>query len=371
MKIVFFARYLPAEGSTAHMYSVAKNLVDKGHDIYILSRGPGDDPNAIDLFEKAKISSVHFIKIPFPLYTKINLFTRVQQVISYVFATPFALFQLFKIKPDVVHAHYPVTTYLASIYRFLTGKKFIVTHHIMGIPKHILNRKANYAIAISRELQEYLASTYKYKKNEVKLIFNGVPETEITSDKNFNLILKEKYNVPQNRIVFGFVGSVSYRKGLDVMVKALKNCKHLKIHLIVLGDGEIDWFKQIVNESQIGDMVTLIPFRDPKDIYSMIDALILPSRVEGFPLVPLEAMMMKKPVIRSNIEGAHDQIFEGKNGYLFESENYLQLADLIEKITLNPNGLINLGENAYEHVLNNFSENLMVDKMLELYDRTI
>lgn len=371
MKIVFLARYLPAEGSTTHMYAAAKNLVERGHEVRILSRGPGNDPSAIKIYEKAKLDGIQFTKLPFPLFTKVTFLSRFQQLISYIFATPFAMFQLFKIKPDVIHAHYPVTTYLAAIYRFLTGKKFIVTHHITGIPKHIFNKKADYVIAISRELQEDLVTSYNYEKNQVKLIFNGVRDLIINKENRDNLKLRKTYGIPQNTILFGFVGSISYRKGVDILAKAFNQCKQLNIHLVVLGNGETDWLNQLLKDYHIENMVTLIPFRDPTDIYAMIDVLILPSRQEGFPLVPLEAMMMKTPVIRSNIQGAEDQIIDGVNGYLFESENHLQLGHIIEKIALHPELLAELSENAYQHATANFSENTMIDSMLELYHKTI
>ena len=370
MKIVFLARYLPAEGSTTHMYAVAKNLIERGHKVYIFSRGPGNDPSAISIFKQAKLDGIQFVKLPFPLFDKINIFTRSQQLASYIVVTPVTLFQLFKLKPDVVHAHYPVTTYLAALYRSVTRKKFIVTHHITGIPKHIFNRKADYVIAISRELEEDLISSYKYNKDQVKLIFNGVRDHKIIQETNGNLNPRDAYGIPQDTVLFGFVGSISHRKGLDIIIKAFGHSKHLKIHLIILGNGEVNWLHQLINEHQIEDLVTLIPFRDPTDIYTMMDVLILPSRQEGFPLVPLEAMMIKKPVIRSNIQGADDQILDGKNGYLFESENHMELAQIIETITLEPSLLIDLGENAYQHAATNFSENSMIDKMLELYELT-
>lgn len=370
MKIVFLARYLPAEGSTTHMYAAAKNLIERGHEVYILSRGPGDDPSAIRIFEKAQQDGVRFVKLPFPLFKNINLLTRSKQLASYVFVTPFTLFQLYKLKPDVVHAHYPVTTYLAAIYRFLTGKKFIVTHHITGIPKHVLNRKADYVIAISRELEEDLISSYKYDKNQVKLIFNGVRDHKTSHETNVIRKTREAYGIPPHAILFGFVGSISHRKGVDIIIKAISKCRNLKIHLVILGNGETEWLTKLINDNQVGPMVTLVPFRDPTEIYCMIDALILPSRQEGFPLVPLEAMMMKKPVIRSNIQGASDQIIEGINGYLFESENHLELSQIMQKIALEPNLLMDLGENAYQHAVTNFSENSMIDQMLEVYDMT-
>ncbi|WP_225037166.1 glycosyltransferase family 4 protein [Winogradskyella sp. SM1960] len=370
MKIVFFARYLPAEGSTTHMYAVAENLIARGHTVYILSKGPGEDDSAIRLFEKAKLKGIKFVKLPFPLHGKIRLLTRFRQLATYLYAIPFALYQLHKIKPDVIHAHYPVTTYLAAIYRFLTGKKFIVTYHNMKIPQHIFNRKADYVIAISRELERDLVSNYNYKKDEVKLIFNGVKEQDNVVDEQAVRGLKEINKIPKDRLILGFVGSISYRKGIDILIKGIERCKHLKIHLIILGDGNVDRLTNLINDSEVNELVTLIPFRDPNDIYNMIDVLILPSRVEGFPLVPLEAMMMRKPVIRSNIQGAYDQIIEGENGYLFEPENPIQLAKIIERITLNPDVLKVMGEKAYQHANLNFSENMMVDKLLDVYKLT-
>ena len=371
MKIVYLARYLPAEGSTTHMYSVAENLIERGHSVYILSGGHGDNPSALTLFEKVKSSGVKFIKLPFPIYNKINFRTKLYQLFSYIFSIPFALFYLFKLKPDVIHAHYPVTTYLAAIYRFLTGKKFIVTHHNMKIPKHMFNRKGDYVIAISRELEINLVSDYNYKKSEVKLIFNGVKDHKYTLDKDSVLNLKRINNIPIDRVIFGFVGRISHRKGVDILIAAIERCKHLKIYLIIVGEGKIDWLKNLIDAKKLSNLVTLIPFRDPRDIYNMIDVLILPSRMEGFPLVPLEAMMMRKPVIRSNIEGAKDQINEGENGFLFESENVVQLAAIIETIVSHPNTLKALGENAYKQAVNHFSEDIMVNKMLKVYSLTL
>ena len=367
MKIVFLARYLPAEGSTTHMYAVAKNLCKRGHQIYILSRGTGGDPNANLLYENAKAHGVRFVKLPFPLYSKISFFTRCQQLIAYIYSIPIALFQLYRLKPDVIHAHYPVTTYVAAIYRYLTGKKFIVTHHNMNIPKHIFNRKGDYAIAISRELETSLRTTYGYNKDEIKLIFNGVKDHNMVLDAASVLNLKETNGIPTDTMIFGFVGTIGTRKGVDVLIEAFAQCKHRNLHLIILGDGNVDWLKDLISKYKVQQQITLIPFRDPMEVYNMIDVLILPSRVEGFPLVPLEAMMMKKPVIRSNIEGAEDQIIEGENGYLFDSENIMQLASIIDNIAMHPEKLKTYGENAYNYVSRNFSEDLMVDQTLQVY----
>ncbi len=371
MKIVLLARYLPAEGSTTHMYSVAENLVERGHTVYMLSRGPGKDASAMQLYHQIKSRGVNFITLPFPLYNKINLITQFNQLLHYLFAVPIALFYFFKLKPDVIHAHYPVTTYLASIYRGLTGKKFIVTYHNMHIPRHLLNRKADYAIAISRELEEDLVANYGYQKTEVVRIYNGVKDRNCILMPQGIQNLKKAYHIPLEPMLFGFVGTLNHRKGIDVFLKAMQRCAHLNVHGVILGDGKDKAMENFVREHHLEERLTFIPFRDPSDIYNMMDVLILPSRVEGFPLVPLEAMMMKTPVIRSNIEGAKDQIQDGVNGYLFESEDDDELAKIIEELSSDPKRLSLMGEHAFAHVKGHFSEDMMVDKMLKVYRRTL
>jgi hypothetical protein len=61
---------------------------------------------------------------------------------------------MYKIKPDVVHVHYPVTSYIATFYQSFTGTKFITTFIFSGILKHTLHKEADFVIAISQNYEE-------------------------------------------------------------------------------------------------------------------------------------------------------------------------------------------------------------------------
>ncbi|MFP3339836.1 glycosyltransferase, partial [Micrococcus sp. SIMBA_131] len=86
--------------------------------------------------------------VRFPLNTMYGFWGKVSQMLLYTFVIPKVIFMMWKIKPDVIHVHYPVTSYLAKIYGKITGRKFLTTHHISGIPKHPLHKKADAVIAI-------------------------------------------------------------------------------------------------------------------------------------------------------------------------------------------------------------------------------
>ncbi len=74
-------------------------------------------------------------------------------------------------------------------------------------------------------------------------------------------------------------------------------------------------------------------------------AVVSPSiLMENCPLVALEAMKNKKPIIASNLGGIPDLINHGKNGYLFEIGNYKKTAKYIKKLYNDPELSIKLGE---------------------------
>lgn len=70
MKVVFLARYLPQEGSTTHMYTLAKGLIDRGHEIHVVSAGPKQDESAIKIYREMIDYGIKHHKVGFPLKKK-------------------------------------------------------------------------------------------------------------------------------------------------------------------------------------------------------------------------------------------------------------------------------------------------------------
>lgn len=372
MKVLFFARYLPQEGSTTHMYTLAKGLIDRGHEVHMISAGPKEDDSAIKIFNNITDYGMKHHKVGFPLKPSFNLLGKVNQLIKYMLATPKALYIVLKIKPDVIHVHYPVTSYIAKIYCKLNRRKFITTHHITGIPKHPLHKKADYVIAISRELKDELENIFEYDNDQVKLIFNGVSESkfnkEITKEQKMNI--KKELGINEDDIIVGFVGSFNKRKGIDILLEACSYIKNRNIKIILVGDGDIDWIRNLITKFELNEITNIYKFQDPQKFYSIFDIFVLPSRQEGFPLVPLEAMMMGVPVIRSNVEGSYDQITNGENGFIFENENSEELSECIIKLIDNSKLRNDMGRKSKDKAIREFSQKIMIDKLIELYNES-
>lgn len=373
MKILFLARYLPLTGSTMHIYSLAKGFIDRGNEVYIISAGPKKEDGAIRIFKDIVDYGVKHYKVKLPLNPNFSILGKMHQFCLYIMAIPKVMYLMFKLKPDIIHVHYPVTSYLAKIYTKLTGKKFITTYHISGIPKHILHRKADYAIAISRELYEELLKRFRYNKEQIRLIFNGVSTDKFHKkvSEQFKCSAKEELNLPLDRPIIGFIGSLCARKGVDILLEACSKLTDIDFHVVLVGNGNVQWIEELINRFNLDGRVSIYPFQDPVKFYSVFDIFVLPSRKEGFPLVAIEAMMMGIPTIRSNVEGASDQIEHGINGYIFENENPIELSEYIKLLLQNKELREKIGERAQLYAVNNFSEDIMIDKILQVYKEAI
>lgn len=373
MRIILLAKFLRKDGASAHIYTLAKELNRRGHEVHIISAGPTKDKNAIDLFNISVIGNIKHHKVIFPCYAKFDFTHKILQLIRYICSIPQVLTIMLKINPDIIHVHYPVTSYISWIYCRLFRKKFITTYHITGIEKQILHKKADAAIAISSELRDEIRARWKYKEEEIYTVFNGVDRKRF--DKNVSVenkeILKDKFNIPKGKIIVGFVGTYEYKKGIDILIEACSGIDKSKYHLVLVGDGDINWVCSNINKFEIKDNITLQPFQDPVDLYSIFDIFVLPSRNEGFPLVAIEAMMMGVVTIRSKVSGATDMINDKINGCLFDNLDIIQLRECIENLIEDIDLRERISKEGKRKVINNFTEEIMINNMLKSYEDVI
>jgi glycosyltransferase involved in cell wall biosynthesis len=114
----------------------------------------------------------------------------------------------------------------------------------------------------------------------------------------------------QGRLV-GIVGRVSAKqKGHDVLLRALSQLGDgdAGVELVVGGAGrDTDALRAFARELGVGDRVTFLgPLERPAELYCAVDALVIPSRFEGLPLVALEALALGVPGIASAVDGLAD-----------------------------------------------------------------
>lgn len=188
--------------------------------------------------------------------------------------------------------------------------------------------------------------------NEVKqiLINYGVNDRKIIVQHIGSLIASKKIEVKREnghkKFVFGFIGGVTYYKGIHVLVEAylkLSVDQKEKSEILIFGKYQEDYKSAIDLKYGSKKGYQNIKFegqyfaQDLEKIYPQIDIMVLPSTCnDTAPQTIFESYAAGIPIIGSNIGGFPDFIEHDKNGLLFEAGNSADLKEKMEYILENP-----------------------------------
>jgi len=186
-------------------------------------------------------------------------------------------------------------------------------------------------ICVSEEMIEVSKSQRQLKN--LKLLHNGF------DSKSF-FIKPEEVDRSRSQIKLVSVGHFQRVKGHDILLEAMKiiESKHKGLYTLSLrGDGDLyEAYAYYVKAHNLENVVRFVgPIDNLRSFLVEHDFFILPSRSEGLPAAPLEAMACGLPVISSNVGGMLELIDERQNGLFFEKENSEDLANKIIDATQN------------------------------------
>lgn len=151
--------------------------------------------------------------------------------------------------------------------------------------------------------------------------------------------LREKYSIPEDAFVYGFVGRVNKDKGINEYITAFEKLreKYENIYLLLVGniDDKNPIDAELMNKAQNDDRVVFTGLVSANEVYSymsMMDVLVHPTYREGFGKVIQEGMGMNLPIITTDIPGPSEVIENNVSGILTEVKNSDDLALKMELI---------------------------------------
>jgi GT2 family glycosyltransferase/glycosyltransferase involved in cell wall biosynthesis/ubiquinone/menaquinone biosynthesis C-methylase UbiE len=147
------------------------------------------------------------------------------------------------------------------------------------------------------------------------------------------------------KITFGFIGQIAFRKGIDVLAKALVGLDCARLDLRLYGKVHD---QQLLEKIVARAGVRYMGAYDPSDLEAVleeIDVGIVPSYFETYSRVVREFLVHGIPVLSAGFYGS-EIIRDGYNGFRFEVGDHLALRELMERITCNPALVAQLSEGA-------------------------
>jgi glycosyltransferase involved in cell wall biosynthesis len=160
---------------------------------------------------------------------------------------------------------------------------------------------------------------------------------------------------------FVTVGRISAEKGYPGLVEALLKVRAQvpEVTLTVVGDGPLrPALEERLAATGLADCVTLLgglPEEQTLARVSRADAFVLPSLMEGLPVVLMEAMACAKPVVAPMVAGIPELIRDGETGLLFRASDWDHLADQMLRLTRDSGTAARLGANGRDRVSQEFA----------------
>lgn len=234
---------------------------------------------------------------------------------------------------------------------------FLLSFYKKNILKKVLN-SAKFVVVFTKEQKLEVQRKYGVAAKKIKVIPNGVEDKFYYS--------KERKLHKKPRILF--VGRLNFQKNLEYLLLALKDVSE-RFETNIIGDGELK--KELEDLAKKLKLSTVIfPGRiegeQLVEYFKRSDIFVLPSRVEGMPLVLLEAMAMGMPSIVTDVVGNRDIIENNVNGVVVPVENPYKLRAALLNLSSDLQAYERMSRNANE-IAKSYSWRVISKMFVELY----
>lgn len=325
-------------GMEAVVFKQARSLVEKGHEVTVITCRPDDTSpltESRDGFNIRRIRALNFIEkkfgVTYPLISPFYFFKLVREINNY----------------DVIHLHdvFYMTAHIAALAAWLKGRKYFLTQHVAMVDHpsklvmatqrivykifgDVIFKKAEKIVCYNINVKNFLLSR-GVKEEKILQNYNGI-DTKFYSpiDQKTKNKLKKQYGLDDKKPVVLFVGRLVPKKGYDIVAQAVD--KKYTTLIVGGGDGSTKYRKYPnlkyfgnANESQL------------RDLYRMSDVFTFPAIGEMLTLVQQEAMACGIPQITAKNSG-YDSYRLDDNLIKFVDRNVSDLKKHINDILSKP-----------------------------------
>jgi len=318
-------RYMKSRGLEVHAIASPGPLLEKFGDI------EGIDVHAVKMLRKIS-----------PLRDLIAIF--------------FICRMLWKIRPEIVHAHTPKAGLLGMIAAWIVRVPVRV-YHIRGLPfvtmsgprrwllrfaEQVACRLAHRVLCVSHSVGAVAVEENLCQPQKLSVLCGG-SGNGVDSSCRFNPSkvelpaksrIRHRLEINQDELVLGFVGRIVRDKGVVELIESWKILRKEfpALHLLIIGSFEsrdsvpADTKGFLQNDPRIH---LVAQTQEIPEYYREIDICVLPTYREGLPNVLLEAAAMECPVVATQVPGCVDVVVEGKTGMLVPARDSSALTDAL------------------------------------------
>ena len=344
-----------AHGSSFHFYlfGQAKGLIKNGVETSVYTNDETQDP---------KINSLKFYQAYKKLYKSKS---KLIGGLRYLLGSTFAIFHARISGCSILHYHLFYTNILVLfnilLTRILFGKAVLTIHDVSSFSNDyesvflskLIYKFSNSIITHNMFSKTEIKKIKHLKSFDIHIIPHGnyLPFINVQENK---LLCRDRLQISKNKKVIMFFGMIKKVKGLEVLLHALCEVKknHNDVLLLIAGKSfknDFTVYQKIIDQNNLQNHCMLhirfIPDQDVEYYYGACDLVVLPYKRIYQSGVLLMSLSFEKATLVSNLPPLKEIITDGKNGFIFESENSIDLAKKLNDILSNKILLNKVGRN--------------------------
>lgn len=280
-------------------------------------------------------------------------------------------------KPDLIHAHYASSygligalsdfhPYILSVW----GADIFEFPNKSFLHRELLKfnlKKADNILSISHTMAE---ATRQYSSKPIKVIPWGVDLNTFRPRKGPNLF-------HENDLIIGTIKGLEEQYGVEYLIKAFQILRakypYLPLKLLIVGGGSLEQsLKALVKELNLADDTIFagrISHDSVPDYHNMLSIYVALSVIdsESFGVAVVEASACEKPVVVSNVGGLPEVVENGTTGFVVSPRNPEKAAEAIEKLILDKELCLKMGQAGRERVKKLYRWEDSVRQMISIY----
>jgi glycosyltransferase involved in cell wall biosynthesis len=281
-------------------------------------------------------------------------------------------------KIDLIHSQGPRADFFSAIAARLNGNVTQISTITMPVDgfdmgpfkkniyklfDRVKEKTAKRFIVVSESLKQFLIHEKSIAPQKVVKICNGI-EINLYNPNERTCLRNCKGEAITGKPIIGAIGRLVWQKGFEFLIKAIPSIAEYApdVKCYIVGDGPLkSRLEQLIVEKNLNNRVELLGFCNVVDhLLSQMDMVVVPSLLEGFPMVTLEAMSMARPIVASRISGIQEQIENEREGILVPPADSKAIAEAVIRVLRDRKLADKIGTAAHRKVNNCFT----VDKMI-------
>jgi glycosyltransferase involved in cell wall biosynthesis len=284
-------------------------------------------------------------------------------------------------RPDMVHAHMPISGFLARVAARVAGvPRVAYTCHgfLFNQPGPWWRRAASLAMEfVAGRLTDVFLTVSSEEAADARRLHLHARATAVGNGRDPSIFrpnatvrarIRAELGVPDERVAVVAVSRLVRHKGYPELLAAMRETN---AELWVVGErlpsdhGED--MAPYFAASGLGARLRRLGYRDDVPaILAAADIFVLPSHFEGLPMSVIEAMLTGLPVVATAIRGPREQVVEGETGLLVPPMQISPLAAALRRLVADPALRARMGEAGRARAVALYDEALVVARTLDL-----